>query len=65
GWRLPTQKELMQAYIDGSNFNLTQPENYYWSATQYNSSNAWYAYLSYGYTTVYSMTFTASVRCVR
>ena len=24
-WRLPTQKELMQAYIDGSYWNLTQP----------------------------------------
>ena len=25
GWRLPTQKELMLAYIDGSYWNLTQP----------------------------------------
>ena len=34
GWRLPTQKELMQAYIDGSAFNLTQPANGFWSLTQ-------------------------------
>ncbi len=33
GWRLPYQKELMQAYIDGSWGNLSNAGNYFWSAT--------------------------------
>ncbi|MGB2787260.1 MAG: DUF1566 domain-containing protein [Candidatus Saccharimonadaceae bacterium] len=65
GWRLPTQKELMQAYIDGSNFNLTQPARYYWSANQYDSTDAWYVALGNGYTLNVSMVSTDSVRCVR
>lgn len=34
GWRLPTQKEFLQAFIDGSYFNLTNLSSSYWSATQ-------------------------------
>jgi hypothetical protein len=48
GWRLPYQKELMQAYIDGAYFNLSQPTLQYWSATEYGSNSAIYVNLSYG-----------------
>ncbi|MDD5693251.1 MAG: DUF1566 domain-containing protein [Patescibacteria group bacterium] len=66
GWRLPTQKELMQAYIDGSNFNLSNPGNYFWSATEYSGTNAWGVVLDNGLT-YYSSKSTSSyyVRCVR
>jgi hypothetical protein len=66
GWRLPTQKELMQAYSDGSYWNLTQPSNYLWSATQSSTTIAWYVILSNG-STAYNNKSTSneSVRCVR
>ena len=63
-WRLPTQKELMQAYIDGANFNLGNPSNYFWSGTQSNSTNAWLVNLSSGYTNTSADTSTLNVRCV-
>lgn len=66
GWRLPTQKELMQAYIDGSYFNLSQPSNNYWSATQFNSTYAWGVNLYDGGTASNIMGNTGLyVRCVR
>ena len=65
GWRLPTQKELMQAYIDGSYFNLSQPSNNFWSATQNNSTNAWNVNLNNGNTNNNNMGNTNNVRCVR
>lgn len=65
GWRLPTQKELMQAYIDGSYFNLTQPSNLFWSATENDSTNAWYVTLYSGYTSFNIKTGSHQVRCVR
>jgi hypothetical protein len=64
-WRLPTQKELMQAYIDGSYFNLTNPSNSFWSATQSSSTNAWYVALSSGGTGYNAFATLYSVRCVR
>jgi hypothetical protein len=64
-WRLPTQKELMQAYIDGSDFNLTNPANVFWSATQASSTVAWSAALDNGYTSGLTNTTAYSVRCVR
>ena len=68
GWRLPHQKELMQAYIDGSWGNLSSASNYYWSATTLSNYTpyAWYTRLGLGYTG--STTKTAAVvmvRCVR
>ncbi len=65
GWRLPTQKELMQAYIDGSYFNLSQPANYFWSATEFNSTLARTVDLGYGNTNYGTMTYNYYVRCVR
>lgn len=66
-WRLPTQKELMQAYINGAANNLPNPGNYFWSSTEsYNSqSNAWYVYLPNGYTTPNTKATLYAVRCVR
>jgi len=52
-WYLPHQKQLMQAYIDGSYGNL-EPIGVgrdYWSATTFSGdeAGAWYVYLSVGY----------------
>lgn len=65
GWRLPTQKELMQAYIDGSYWNLTQPAYNYWSATEYNSTSAWNVNLNRGDTFANGKTNAYQLRCVR
>lgn len=66
GWRLPTEKELLQAYIDGSNWNLTNPANLFWSFTEYDATYAWYVYLTNGATFNNSKaTAAAYVRCVR
>ena len=65
-WRLPTQKELMQAYIDGSYFNLTSPSNTFWSGTEASATVAYYVLLSNGFTTSYTKTTaTYYVRCIR
>jgi hypothetical protein len=64
-WRLPTQKELMQAYIDGSFFNLSAPSNNFWSATQASSTSAWYVNLNNGFTSTNTFATLYSVRCVR
>ena len=52
GWRLPYQKELMQAYIDGSWGSLSGAIANYWSGTTNSSLTqlAWYTLLSNGYT---------------
>ena len=63
-WRLPTQKELMQAYVDGSYFNLTQTPYGFWSSSV-NASNAWHVTLTDGTTANSPMTNSKQVRCVR
>lgn len=65
GWRLPTQKELMQVYIDGSFFNLSNPSNFFWSATQYSGTYAWYVALYNGTTATNTFGTLYAVRCVR
>ena len=65
GWRLPTQKELMQAYIDGSFWNLSQSVAYHWSSTENSGANAWFVYLSGGITGNNIKTTAYAVRCVR
>ena len=66
-WRLPYQKELMQAYIDGSWANLTDANNGFWSGTTRSDSNqtAWAVYLSHGNASRNDKTVVYSVRCVR
>ena len=65
GWRLPVQKELMQAYIDGSNFNLMTTAANHWSATEVSVTYAWYVNLSNGFTNANTKTNSNYVRCVR
>ena len=65
GWRLPVQKELMQAYIDGSFYNLIAPSAFHWSATEASVANAWYTVLSNGYTNDTTKAVAIQVRCVR
>lgn len=66
-WYLPTQKQLMQSYINGSANNLSNPYNYFWSSTENNSgsTNAWYVYLYSGTTSNNAKTTKYYVRCVR
>lgn len=66
-WYLPTQKQLMQAYINGSANNLLRPNYYFWSSTEYYNSAAyaWRVALYYGNADNNSKTNRYSVRCVR
>ncbi len=66
-WYLPTQKQLQQAYIDGSANNLPNPGNTFWSSTEhYNSTaNAWYVVLGTGNTYYSTKTTKYYIRCVR
>ncbi|MDA3840366.1 MAG: DUF1566 domain-containing protein [Patescibacteria group bacterium] len=65
-WYLPSQKELMQAYINGSGNNIPNPAVYYWSASEYysNASYAWYVNLSNGGTGLNGKTNGTYARCV-
>lgn len=69
GWRLPVQKELMQAYIDGSRFNLmaTFSGGYdaFWSSTIVNAYNSWNTSLKDGATNNSGTYSTFALRCVR
>ncbi|MFA5317964.1 MAG: DUF1566 domain-containing protein [Patescibacteria group bacterium] len=42
-WNLPTQKQLMQAYVDGASVSLAEIATYFWSGTEFlgDSSRAW------------------------
>ena len=65
-WYLPTQKELQQAYIDGSANNLPNPGYTFWSATEFsNAAYAWRVYLYSGYTSYYIKVTSLNIRCVR
>jgi hypothetical protein len=66
-WYLPTQKQLMQAYIDGSNYNLPNSGTNFWSSTESysNPAYAWYVILNNGNTVVNTKVALAYVRCVR
>ncbi len=66
-WYLPTQKQLMQAYIDGSANNLPNPDNYFWSASEksWAPTGAWLVILSYGNTGNNTKVTSYYVRCVR
>ena len=69
GWFLPHQKQLMQAYIDGSYGNLEASgvSRYYWSATTKSdtATSAWLTNLSNGSTNYSAKTNATYVRCVR
>ena len=42
-WKVPTQKQLMQAYINGAGSSLVERSNYLWSSTEFfgDESRAW------------------------
>ena len=71
GWRLPNQKELMQAFIDGAYFNLTQSGNGFWALTQavpnydYGFWFVWSVRLDSGVAFLDFYTPARQVRCVR
>ncbi|MFH1444097.1 MAG: DUF1566 domain-containing protein [Candidatus Peregrinibacteria bacterium] len=69
GWFLPHQKQLMQAYIDGSYGNLETSGvyRYFWSATTSSDPTtlAWVVTLSNGLTYYVGKTNGYYVRCVR
>lgn len=66
-WYLPTQAELMQAYLNGiylgTNPTWVTGDNY-WSSTEYNFTIAWYPNLSNGITSYNNKTSSYSVHCV-
>jgi len=74
-WRLPTQKELMDAYNHGAisaqstNWITTaqMQANYFWSSSTRSNvtSDAWIVSLSYGSTSISAKTNTTQVACVR
>lgn len=66
-WRLPTQKDLMQAYINGSANNLPNVFNNFWSSTEHDGSqsDAFFVGLGRGTTDAIAKSSTSSVRCVR
>lgn len=66
-WYLPTQKQLMQAYIDGAANHLPNPGNYFWSSTEYYNSTtyAWNVYLANGNPNYTNKATNYTVRCVR
>lgn len=67
-WRLPSQKELLMVYIDGSRGQLTNGPYLYWSKTtsSSNTQNAWHTNLNNAVTNTAGKTSNAySVRCVR
>ena len=54
GWRLPTMAELEIIYCMRDTWEVASNgfyDNYYWSATEYDSSNAWYVSFSDGVST--------------
>jgi hypothetical protein len=74
GWRLPTQKELIDAYNHGirsaasNNWNTEAAmASNFWSGStvSYNTTNAWNVNLANGYNLSYNKTYTYSVICVR
>jgi len=65
GWRLPSQIELQQAHIDGSYWNLTNPNLSYWAITESPAFNAWKVSLGDGYTAADGKSSGYYLRCVR
>ncbi|GEM_PF-2042423 len=64
GGRLPTKTELSYIYSNKTTFGDNFGTSYYWSATEYNATNAWYVRFSDGYVSSPNKTNSFSVRCV-
>lgn len=70
GWRLPNLLELdsIRDQAKGSSPYTRLPNivaNYYWSSSEYSSTDAYYLYFSTGNVSYYYKTFSFYVRCVR
>lgn len=48
GWRLPTRLELLWMYENRTRLGGFD-DDYYWSSSAYDSTNAWYQYFTIGY----------------
>jgi hypothetical protein len=69
GWYLPSQHELMQAYLNGMYIQTSHSfttMGWYWSSSEVslNSSRAWDVYLYYGYVYSDGKSSNDAVRCV-
>ena|GEM_PF-4965861 len=66
GWRLPYQKEYLQAYIDGSWGDFSNANNICWSATTASgyTAGAYWNLPSTGHSSYYYKTTNYKVRCV-
>lgn len=69
-WRLPSKSELNvlfnnRAAIGGFNVTGSNPEGWYWSASEYDKWNAWGQRFSDGYQYYTNKDVRSSVRCVR
>jgi hypothetical protein len=62
---LPTSAELACMCTNKASFGNNFVANFYWSATEYFSFNAWYVLFSNGFTNAGDKTFAYYVRCVR
>ncbi len=63
-WRLPTSVEEQQLYLYGRAM-ITYANNFTWSATECNATNAWAASIYYSYMTYQTKTDSFFVRAVR
>lgn len=66
-WYLPSQKELMQAYINGAANNIPNPYKNYWSSTETAGSTvtAWYIVLGNGALSSNTKASSFNACCVR
>jgi len=65
GGRLPTMTEIQCMYTNRASFGNNFVASNYWSATEINTSLAWYVNMSSGSTNSSSKTSSYYVRCVR
>jgi hypothetical protein len=68
-WYLPARAELNLLWLNRAAIDANAAGNfttgYYWSATEYGTSNAWFQHFNYGSQNYTSKTANADVRCVR
>ena len=63
GWRLPTRKEQLEMY--GSKEQLGLKDDFYWSITEFTTTNAFYFGFNNGFVYSYSKNYKLRVRAVR
>lgn len=67
-WRLPTQREILVALLNGANNNLPQANRYHWTSSEGlgPKAGAWYVNVAHGAGSTNTKAFTVYyVRCVR